>query len=57
MNNEPSKYRTEYGESVARRAAQLAKREHVDWMSLTPQERNQFKERVREEDKASGERS
>ena len=56
MDGKQRTYRTEYAENVARRAAKLARSEQVDWKSLSQEERRQFKRRVRDEDKASGQR-
>ena len=42
------------GVPQVRRAAELARSEQVDWKSLGQEERRQFKRRIRENDKASG---
>lgn len=53
MDNEASKYPNAYAEEVAKRAATLARSEDVDWNGLSPDERRQFKVRIREQDRAN----
>ena len=54
MEHKASTPPTDYAKGVARRAAQLAKSEQVDWKSLSQEERKQFKRRIRDDDKAAG---
>ena len=56
MEHRASNSPSDYAQDVARRAAQLARSEQVDWKNLGQDERREFKRRIRENDKASSER-